>query len=87
MLRGGPTIRGMIVRSALVAVVTVVVVLLVSLALPALGNPLAILLAAAVTLGLTLVKDRRVAPRLAMAASVALVILAWLVSQPSYVPS
>ena len=49
------------------------------------GNPLAILLVAAVTLGLTLVTDRRIAIALTVAASVALVVIAWIVIQPSYV--
>ena len=59
--------------------------LLLSVALPALGNPLAILLVAGVILGLTLVKDRRMAIGLAVAASVALVVIAWVAIQPSYV--
>ena len=74
----------MMVRVATVAA-TVVVTLGLSLALPALGNPLSILLVAAVTLGLTLVKDRRVAVGLTVAASVAVVVVAWVLSQPSYV--
>ena len=75
----------MIVRASLVAL-SVVVVLLVSLAFPAAANPLAVLLVAAVTLGLTLIKDRRVAIGLVVATSMALVILAWAASQPSYMP-
>lgn len=74
----------MMVRAPLVAG-TVAFMLLLSVALPALGNPLAILLVAGVILGLTLVKDRRMAIGLAVAASVALVVIAWVAIQPSYV--
>ena len=65
---------------------SVVVVLLVSLALPAAANPLAIFFVAAMTLGLTLVEDRRVAIGLVVATSMAVGIVAWAVSQPSYMP-
>lgn len=75
----------MSLRSVLVVMAVVVVMLVMSLVFPALGNPVAILLVATVTLGLTLVKDRRTAIGLAVAASIALALLAWAASQPGYV--
>ena len=75
----------MIVRVTLVAL-SVLVALLVSLVFPAAANPVAIIVVAAATLGLTLLKDRRVAIGLVAVTSVALSVIAWAAAQPSYVP-
>lgn len=71
-------------RGVLLVVAVVVLMVVSGLAFPALHNPAVILLVAMLTLGLTLVKDRRAAIGLAMAASVALAFLAWVASQPRY---
>jgi hypothetical protein len=79
-----PAMSSMRIRVALVAA-TVVVMLVLSIALPALANPLVIVTVAAMVLGLSLVDDRRTATGLALAATAAVLVTAWVVAQPSYI--
>ena len=67
------------------ALATVVLMLLVSLLLPALANPIALAFGAAVTLGVTLLKDRRVAVGFAVVAVLGLAIIVWAAIQPRYI--
>ena len=64
---------------------TVGLMLLVGLVLPAVGNPLALAYGALATLGVTLVRDRRLALALALLAAVALALVILATGQPGYV--
>ena len=63
---------------------TVGLMLLGGLVLPALGNPVALAYGALTMLGLTLVKDRRLALALALLAAAALVLVILATGQPGY---
>ena len=75
------------------ALATVVLMLLVSLLFPAFANPIALAFAAALTLGVTfvkdrrvaVVKDRRVAVGFAVVAVLGLALMVWTAVQPRYI--
>ena len=66
---------------------TIVLMLLVSLLVPALASPIALACGAAVTLGVTFIKDRRLAMGFAVVSVLGLAVIAWVMVQPAYVES
>jgi hypothetical protein len=66
-------------------VAVVALMLLAALVFPALANPLALAYGAAVTLAVTLVRDRRMAFGLAAVAILALALILWANAQPGYI--
>ena len=84
-LQRSATASGVIARAALVAAAVGAPTLLLSLAFPALGNPVALVIVPAVAVGLSLVKSRLWRLGLGVAASLAFLVVAWAAIQPSYI--